>query len=48
MNRTWHECDVDYTSGRRNNKRLYYSNDGLIFFSPTHLEGEMPEVYWIK
>ena len=23
-------------------------NDGLMFFSPTHLGGEIPEVYWIK
>ena len=46
--RIWYECDVDYTSGRRNNKRLYYSNDGLMFFSPTHLNGDTPEVYWIK
>ena len=34
--RIWYECDVDYESGRRNNKRLYYSNDGLMFYSPDH------------
>ena len=34
--RVWCECDVDYESGRRNTKRLYYSNDGLMFYSPDH------------
>lgn len=34
--RIWYECDVDYESGRRNTKRLYYSNDGLMFYSPDH------------
>ena len=34
--RTWHECDVDYEGNKRNSKRLYYSNDGLIFYSPDH------------
>jgi len=34
--RIWHECDVDYESNKRNSKRLYYSNDGLMFYSPDH------------
>lgn len=34
--RIWYECDVDYESGRRNSKRLFYSNDGLVFYSPDH------------
>jgi len=34
--RIWYECDVDYESGRRNTKRLYYSNDGLMFYSDNH------------
>ncbi len=34
--RVWYECDVDYVSGRRNAKRLYYSNDGLMFYTETH------------
>lgn len=34
--RVWYECDVDYESGRRNTKRLYYSNDGLMFYSADH------------
>ncbi len=35
--RTWFECDVDYVTGGRNSKRLYYSSDGLMFYSPGHL-----------
>lgn len=34
--RIWYECDVDYEGGHRNSKRLYYSNDGLMFYSPDH------------
>ncbi len=34
--RIWYECDVDYVSGSRSNKRLFYSNDGLMFFSTDH------------
>ncbi|MDE7071534.1 MAG: phage head morphogenesis protein [Clostridia bacterium] len=36
--RIWYECDIDYISGARNSKRLFYSNDGLMFFSPDHGE----------
>ena len=40
--RIWYECDIDYTSGkRRNSLRLYYSNDGLMFYSPDHLYGNV-------
>ncbi len=45
--RIWYECDIDYESGGRTSNRLYYSNDGLIFYSPNHLFGEI-EIYWIK
>lgn len=45
--RVWYHCDVDYESGDRNNLRLYYSNDGLMFYSPTHLDGDVI-VYQIK
>ena len=45
--RIWRHCDVDYTNGDRNNQRLYYSNDGLIFYSPSHLDKPV-EIYWIK
>lgn len=34
--RRYYECDIDYTSGRRNAKRLVYSNDGLIFYTEDH------------
>ena len=34
--RIWYECDVDYTGGKRNSLRLYYSNDGLMFYSDDH------------
>lgn len=34
--RIWRECDVDYEGLKRNSKRLYYSNDGLMFYSPDH------------
>ena len=34
--RIWYECDVDYKINKRNSKRLYYSNDGLMFYSPDH------------
>ena len=40
-NRTWKECDIDYVSGRRSKARLYYSNDGLMFYSPDHLAGDV-------
>ena len=32
--RIWYECDVDYISGSRGTcSRLYYSNDGLMFYT---------------
>lgn len=45
--RIWYECDINYTSGKRNSLRLYYSNDELMFYSPNHLENNV-KVYWIK
>ena len=42
--RIWYECDVDYESGKRNSKRLYYSNDGLMFYSETHNESEVVQI----
>ena len=36
--RLWYECDVDYEKGGWSSKRLFYSNDGLMFFSPDHGE----------
>ena len=29
-------CDIDYNGGYRNNYRLIYSNDGLIFKTDSH------------
>ncbi len=46
--RIWYECDIDYESGGRNSLRLYYSNDGLMFYSTNHLDEKEPIVYWIK
>jgi len=43
--RIWYECDINYVSGKRNSLRMYYSNDGLMFYSTDHGETEF---YWIK
>ena len=34
--RVWYEADFDYTGGYRNDFRLLYSNDGLIFVTYDH------------
>lgn len=34
--RVWYECDIDYNGGYRNNCRIIYSNDGLIFKTDSH------------
>lgn len=34
--RVWFECDVDYNGGYRNNCRIIYSNDGLMFKTDSH------------
>ncbi|MBR6651151.1 MAG: hypothetical protein IKL36_07050 [Clostridia bacterium] len=34
--RIWYEADIDYISGYRNNSRILYSNDGLIFVTYDH------------
>ena len=36
--RTWTECDIDYQGGYRGEKRLVFSNDGLIYYTPDHYE----------
>ena len=36
--REWKECDIDYTGGQRNGKRIVYSNDGLIYYTDDHYE----------
>lgn len=34
--RIWYEADINYTPGRRNNHRILWSNDGLIFVTYDH------------
>ena len=34
--RSYTECDIDYTSGKRNAKRIVFSNDGLIYYTEDH------------
>lgn len=37
--RVWYECDVDTLGAKkRGAKRLVYSNDGLIYYTPDHYE----------
>lgn len=36
--RTYQECDIDYEGGTRNEKRIVFSNDGLIFYTGDHYE----------
>ncbi|MBR6279133.1 MAG: hypothetical protein IKR41_10355 [Bacteroidales bacterium] len=34
--RKYFECDIDYEKGRRNAKRIIFSNDGLIYYTQDH------------
>jgi len=34
--RIWYEADIDYDGGYRNQQRILYSNDGLIFVTYDH------------
>ncbi len=34
--RKWYECDIDFDGGRRNAKRIVFSNDGLIYYTEDH------------
>lgn len=36
ISRIWHEADINYTTGKRNRHRIFWSNDGLIFVSYDH------------
>lgn len=36
--RKWFECDIDYEGGFRNEKRIVYSSDGLIYYTGNHYE----------
>ena len=37
-NRKWYEANIDYTYGKRNLKRILFSNDGLIFVTEDHYQ----------
>jgi len=46
-NRKWTECDIDFDGGRRNSKRIVFSNDGLIYYTDDHYESfDEIEVVW--
>lgn len=36
--RKWFECDIDYQGGYRNEKRIVFSSDGLIYYTGNHYE----------
>ena len=36
--RKYYECDIDFTGGYRSEKRIIYSNDGLVFYTEDHYE----------
>lgn len=36
--REYHECDIDTNGGYRGEKRIVYSNDGLIYYTQDHYE----------
>ncbi len=36
--RVWYEADINYKTGKRNNQRIVWSNDGLIFVTYDHYE----------
>lgn len=37
-NRTWYEVDINYKNGYRNDQRIVFSNDGLLFVTYDHYE----------
>ena len=43
--RQYYECDIDYEGGYRNEKRIVYSNDGLIFYTEDHYESFEEIIY---
>lgn len=38
INRHWYEADINYARGHRNNERILFSNDGLIFVTYDHYD----------
>ena len=43
--RVYYECDIDYEGGYRNEKRIVFSNDGLIYYTEDHYESFEEIVY---
>lgn len=43
--RQYYEADIDYNGGYRNEKRLIFSNDGLMFYTEDHYESFEEIVY---
>ena len=44
LGRIWYEADINYYEGRRNQHRIYFSNDGLIFVSYDHGRTDFYEI----
>ena len=44
-NRKYYECDVNYEGGFRQDDRIIYSNDGLIYFTDDHYN-TFELLYW--
>lgn len=38
IGRVWYEADINYDSGYRNECRILYSNDGLVFVTYDHYD----------
>lgn len=38
VSRIWYEADINYKNGYRNDERILFSNDGLIFVTYDHYE----------
>lgn len=36
--RIWYEADINYSGGYRNDERIVYSNDGLVFYTTDNYE----------
>ena len=36
LGRIWYEADLNYYSGKRNRRRIVWSNDGLMFVTYNH------------
>lgn len=44
--RIWYEADFDYTRGFRNDNRILYSNDGLLFVTFDHYLTFSEIIFW--